>query len=29
MTSKDAGFVADALGRALNDPQANARQEAA
>lgn len=29
MTSKDAGFVADALRRALNDPQANARQEAA
>lgn len=29
MTSKDAGFVADALRRALNDPEANARQEAA
>jgi len=29
MTSKDAGYVADALRRALNDPQANARQEAA
>ena len=29
MTSKDAGFVAEALRRALNDPQANARQEAA
>ncbi|THV36001.1 tRNA dihydrouridine synthase DusB [Rhizobium rosettiformans W3] len=29
MTSKDAGFVADALRRALNDPQAKARQEAA
>ncbi len=29
MTSKDAGFVADALRRALNDPQTNARQEAA
>jgi tRNA-dihydrouridine synthase B len=29
MTSKDAGFVVDALRRALNDPEANARQEAA
>lgn len=29
MTSKDAGFVADALRRALNNPEANARQEAA
>lgn len=29
MTSKDAGFVGDALRRALNDPEANARQEAA